>query len=1072
MKRTIQFTLACLCLLAIGGPAFAEPSMPQLGHFTKADLERARLESLVAPAESPDEWEDQLMMRRDAELFGEGGGDRVNDDNDTAHYSRGSTLIIHVFINHTGGTWDAAERSAAGAKAHVAKDHYLSQAPGAANISFDNQGSDAYIYYETTLGYNIPYSGVDDAVIEDALAAIGFADGDGDGTRRDDITLYLQGWNGGYDNVIASYQTAGTGRAWASYGNATIVLYQDSNANVWAHEMGHSYGACDEYVENNLCNGGINCGDCQSWYLDAMVQNGNCQLAACAPHESCIMINNTFAAICPFTLNHWGWVDEDNNGQLDNLKRRISGNSFANIYQLYHNGWFNWNNVDHGMVAHQSWTSWSAIGLRSPPTGDYDIKLFTENNHNTQVASSSYGGQTIDFVVGDYNHNRLGNEHVRIDLWTGSGNYDIGWESGTGVLDPDGIVRAGTWSDYNVVRTWDVPLFGGETVSFYLDVQTAGMDLGMALYKSNGDVYFAGRSAAVASSDAGGNGLDEAFTYTVPSDDVYGLVVFANSEVNGNFSIQIGPTPLTLAEESPYLSAYDLRLFNYDPNASYWSFIGTRPADAATGVNLELFGDENYTQYWDASNNYGNGAVEFFAVDYWQGPPITRDHMRVVKNSGVGNHRTEWEHDADIIQGRVSETWVAGHVGKVWDTYLTSGQNYFFREYHSAPALDTGIYIFDSTGDGVKPRVGYAQAANYQPAAAGGEWFNYTPASTRWYGFITIVNDESSGLYSVWMGPDINLNEDAMDSRTDEIVFARSTVSANYWSIFGVRPSDGETASVWLYGDDAYTIDTLAGSDQSGAGVNFVVGDYNHNPTGVVYPRTLRTSGFGDVDIEWEGGSEILNYAPGGANVYNMNWPVGDVVEIWDIFMNPGEQLHLKVEDTSGVLDLGLAVFESLGAPFYGASENAAAYADANGQGGDESVVFTATRGDWYGIVVFNQNERGGDYTITVADDALTGLADLPTAARFGLRAGSENPFGGSVSLLYSLATDGMAEIDIFDVQGRRLRSLLSEPRGAGSHELVWDGRTENGEDTPAGVYFARLRSGQLQGTTKLVRVR
>ena len=32
---------------------------------------------------------------------------------------------------------------------------------------------------------------------------------------------------------------------------------------------------------------------------------------------------------------------------------------------------------------------------------------------------------------------------------------------------------------------------------------------------------------------------------------------------DGNFSIQIGPTPITLSEESPFYSAYDLRLFNY-----------------------------------------------------------------------------------------------------------------------------------------------------------------------------------------------------------------------------------------------------------------------------------------------------------------------------------------------------------------------------------------------------------------------------------------------------------------------------------------------------------------------------
>ena len=52
-----------------------------------------------------------------------------------------------------------------------------------------------------------------------------------------------------------------------------------------------------------------------------------------------------------------------------------------------------------------------------------------------------------------------------------------------------------------------------------------------------------------------------------------------------------------------------------------------------------------------------------------------------------------------------------------------------------------------------------------------------------------------------------------------------------------------DTASLWLYSDDAYTSTSLKAADQTGSGVQFVVGDFNHNAPGVYYPRVRRTTG-------------------------------------------------------------------------------------------------------------------------------------------------------------------------------------------------------------------------------------
>lgn len=1080
MRATRFLPAGALCVaVLLGSPlAWADPPQPMLGTFSPADREAALLESQNAIPAPPSEWE-STEGQMDVAGGAPGEGLRATDDDDTAHYQRGQTLAILVFINHTGGTWTVAEMDAAGAKSSIAKDYYLDRAPAEANTYFDFQGTNSYWYYTGTVNYNIPANPTAafmNQAIEDALANIGFGDGDGDGTRVDDFTFYLQNWGGGWDNVLGCFQPDQTGRAWASYGYAKTHLYTNSDANVWAHEWGHLWGACDEYVEGGQCNGGINCGDCQSWYLDEIVDNGNCQLVSCPSDVDCLMINNTFTNLCAYTPEHWAWVDEDNNGLLDNVKRRTTGNNFVDIWDLFHNGYFYWNNVDHSMSIRQQWTSWAVVGLRSPATADYDLRLYGDNNHQFQYASSSYGGTTVDFVVGDYNHSPLGNEHIGLIRYSGdTAYYNLTWESGTGMLYPDGVARAGNWADYNIVRVWDVPLFAGENVTFAIDVTSGTPDFGMALFRSSDNPYWTGRSGAQWARDVNGAGQSESWTYAVPADDVYGLVVWSNNAVNGAFTIQIGPTPVSLAEETPFYSALDLRLFNYDPNAVYWSFVGTRP-DAATGVRIGLYDDASYQTPLESSANYGAEAIEFVAADYNHASGAV-DYLRVIKDSGSGNHRTEWEHDADIIEGALPvANWIATHVGKVWDAFLTAGETYFLREYHStAEDLDTGIYAFYSgDGDLYKQRSAYAAAANFRPPSDGGEWFSYLAPSSDWYGIYQIVNNDADALYTIWLGAKVNLAEDVVATRADEVVWGSNNVSSVYWTAFGARPPAGGEADVWLYGDDAYTITTFKVSD-GGAGVNFVVGDYNHDPLGVVYPLFRRAAGSGTIDCEWEGGSEQLAFVENGFRTYDLNWPAADVVEVWDMYIAGAglrsQGVRIEVQDLSGALDLGVAFFASDGGEYYANPSNAVALSDAYGIGGGERIDVNVNRDDWYGVVVFNQNRNGGNYRIVVSDPAVASAEDV-TAPRFDLRQTSENPFGDAVRIAYSVPKAGWTDLSIYDVGGRFVRSLVREGVPAGSHDVIWDGRDSRGNPVAAGLYLARLQSEKEEKLLKLVRSR
>jgi hypothetical protein len=83
-----------------------------------------------------------------------------------------------------------------------------------------------------------------------------------------------------------------------------------------------------------------------------------------------------------------------------------------------------------------------------------------------------------------------------------------------------------------------------------------------------------------------------------------------------------------------------------------------------------------------------------------------------------------------------------------------------------------------------------------------------------------------------------------------------------------------------------------------------------------------------------------------------------------------------------------------------------------------------------------------------------------PTYLRFALPPSSEG--GGEIA----------AELTLFDVQGRRVRTLVAGSLPPGVHELHWDGRDAEGRPAASGAYYARLAAGGEVITNKLIVLR
>ena len=67
------------------------------------------------------------------------------------------------------------------------------------------------------------------------------------------------------------------------------------------------------------------------------------------------------------------------------------------------------------------------------------------------------------------------------------------------------------------------------------------------------------------------------------------------------------------------------------------------------------------------------------------------------------------------------------------------------------------------------------------------------------------------------------------------------------------------------------------------------------------------------------------------------------------------------------------------------------------------------------------------------------------------------NPFSSSTTIRYSLATRGHVTLEVFDVTGRSISTLVDGMEQAGVHSATWSGRDRAGHELPAGVYFYRL---------------
>jgi hypothetical protein len=81
----------------------------------------------------------------------------------------------------------------------------------------------------------------------------------------------------------------------------------------------------------------------------------------------------------------------------------------------------------------------------------------------------------------------------------------------------------------------------------------------------------------------------------------------------------------------------------------------------------------------------------------------------------------------------------------------------------------------------------------------------------------------------------------------------------------------------------------------------------------------------------------------------------------------------------------------------------------------------------------------------------------------------SPNPFAMSTDIRFNLPSAAPVKIDIYDVTGQLVRTLIDERASAGVHTIGWDGTDSSGDRVARGVYFVRMAAGSFKASEKIV---
>ena len=100
---------------------------------------------------------------------------------------------------------------------------------------------------------------------------------------------------------------------------------------------------------------------------------------------------------------------------------------------------------------------------------------------------------------------------------------------------------------------------------------------------------------------------------------------------------------------------------------------------------------------------------------------------------------------------------------------------------------------------------------------------------------------------------------------------------------------------------------------------------------------------------------------------------------------------------------------------------------------------------------------QGGLFTFTFSELNPTGLPGNNKPETFALAQNFPNPFNPSTTIRYALPENTFVNLQIFNVLGQPVRTLVNREQSPGNQSVEWDGKNDRGQKVSSGIYFYRI---------------
>ena len=115
-----------------------------------------------------------------------------------------------------------------------------------------------------------------------------------------------------------------------------------------------------------------------------------------------------------------------------------------------------------------------------------------------------------------------------------------------------------------------------------------------------------------------------------------------------------------------------------------------------------------------------------------------------------------------------------------------------------------------------------------------------------------------------------------------------------------------------------------------------------------------------------------------------------------------------------------------------------------------------------------NESDPIEDVVVTFTNSALGIDANtIPTV--YALHQNYPNPFNPTTQVNYDLPETGSVQIMIYDLMGRKVRTLINSEQNAGFKTLQWNATNDRNEPVSAGLYLYTIQAGEFRQTKKMV---